>query len=158
MSMLRRKGRKKKGKKSRKTKKTIRVKLPYIPQNVIEEIFHKLPYNAMIRSKLVCKTWNSIISNPNFMNDYYNRRRLEGNTHLIFLNYDRIGIKQNFHTISHSDLVDNRLSSIIRNPLEDNKEWDAYVPRLIGSYNGLVAISCYKWLILWNPLTKEHSS
>ncbi|XP_074316750.1 F-box protein CPR1-like [Silene latifolia] len=163
MSMLKIRGRKKNGKKRRnKTNKTKKIlQLPYLPQNVMEEIFHRLPYKAMVRFRLVCKTWNSITSSPIFMDDHYNRLSVEG-THLILLHLKR-GREFNFYRVSHSsNVVDDLSSSSTAVPLEDYKTWGMSkytLPRLIGSYNGIVAVSCQDdKLVLWNPITGQHTS
>ncbi|XP_074293785.1 F-box/kelch-repeat protein At3g23880-like [Silene latifolia] len=137
---------------------TINPPLPYLPENIIEDILRKLPCKAMARSKSVCKTWNSIISSRQFM-DYYhqNIRQVEGNLIIFFKHkYNYIfGSKTNFYTLSPSN----------GNNVVDTAPLDYYTPKIgkktfvtfLGSCNGLVAILCDRKLILWNPLTKEHS-
>ncbi|XP_074314909.1 F-box protein CPR1-like [Silene latifolia] len=44
----------------------------------------------------------------------------------------------------------------MRLPVKDTPRWTQ--PRIFGSYNGLVAVSFEDQLILWNPLTRKHSS
>ncbi|XP_074306611.1 F-box protein CPR1-like [Silene latifolia] len=131
-----------------KRRKERRVPLmPYLPQNIMEDIFHKLSYIDRARSKLVCKEWNSIISSPKFM----------GN-HLIVLDYNIREEISSFYTSSYSNLVNKKSSlSSMTLPVKENPEWCSCT-RILGSYNGLVAISLNNKSILWNPLTKRHSS
>ncbi|XP_074293780.1 F-box/kelch-repeat protein At3g23880-like [Silene latifolia] len=114
----------------------------------------------MARSKSVCKTWNSIISSPKFM-DYYhkNLRQTEGNLLILFkhkYSYES-WYEFNFYTLSPSNgnIVDT-------DPLEyymrkRPKRYEIESAILLGSCNGLVAILYNNKLILWNPLTKDQS-
>ncbi|KAK9699217.1 hypothetical protein RND81_08G160700 [Saponaria officinalis] len=125
-----------------------------VPDDVMEEIFHKLHYKEICASKLVCKNWNSIISSPKFIDKY--STHLLGN-HLILLD-DTNSSKSNFYTLNWYNLVDDRSISSIAAPIDDPQISDINRLRLIGSYNGLVALSCHDKLILWNPLTGKYSS
>ncbi|XP_074306613.1 F-box protein At3g07870-like [Silene latifolia] len=132
---------------SKRRKERMRVPLPYLPQNIMEDIFHKLSYTDMAHSKLVCKEWNSIISIPKFM----------GN-HLIVLDYNIREKISSFYTSSYNNLVKEQSSlSSMMLPVKENPEWCSCT-RILGSYNGLVAISLNNQSILWNPLTKTYSS
>ncbi|XP_074293784.1 putative F-box protein At3g49980 [Silene latifolia] len=112
----------------------------------------------MARSKLVCKTWNSITSSTKFM-DYYHKniRQVEGNLLIFFKHkYNHIfGSKTNFYTISPG----NGNTIVDTAPLDyyTRKRGKITLVRFLGSCNGLVAILCDRKLILWNPLTNEHS-
>ncbi|XP_074293782.1 F-box/kelch-repeat protein At3g23880-like [Silene latifolia] len=137
---------------------TINPPLPYLPENIIEDILRKLPCKAMARSKSVCKTWNSIISSRQFV-DYYHKNipQVEGNL-LIFFKHKHnyiTGGKTNCYTLSPS----NGNTIVDTDPLEyyTRKRRGINYLTLLGSCNGLVAILYNKKLILWNPLTKEQS-
>ncbi|XP_074293777.1 F-box protein CPR1-like [Silene latifolia] len=121
----------------------------------------------MARSKSVCKTWNSIISSPKFM-DYYhkNLRQIEGNLLILFKHkYSdyKSENKFNFYTLSPSNgtVVDtDPLEYYLRQQYYMRKQPKPYEIEsaiLLGSCNGLVAILYNKTLILWNPLTKDQS-
>ncbi|XP_074314908.1 F-box protein CPR1-like [Silene latifolia] len=115
----------------------------------------------MVRSRLVCKTWNSITSSPKFMDDHYNRLSVEG-THLILLRLRKYNEGTHFYKLSQSNIVDDdQSSSSTAVSLEHYKTWglsEYGLPRLIGSYNGIVAVSCDDKLVLWNPITGQHTS
>ncbi|XP_074293786.1 F-box protein CPR1-like [Silene latifolia] len=111
----------------------------------------------MARSKSVCKTWNSITSSTRFM-DYYHKniRQVEGNLIIFFKHkYNYISGETNCYTLSPSNG-----NAIVHADLLEYYTWkhrgkNSVTP--LGSCNGLVAILYNYKLILWNPLTKEHS-
>ncbi|KAK9669616.1 hypothetical protein RND81_13G143800 [Saponaria officinalis] len=132
----------------------IRDSFSRVPDDVMEEIFHKLHYKEICASKLVCKNWNSLISSQKFMDKYSNYHL--GN-HLILLD-DTNSSKTNFYTLNWYNLMDDRSISSVTVPIDDPEISGINRLRLIGSYNGLVALSCHDKLILWNPLTGKYSS
>ncbi|XP_074293768.1 F-box protein CPR1-like [Silene latifolia] len=114
----------------------------------------------MARSKSVCKTWNSIISSPKFM-DYYhkNLRQIQGNLLILFnhkYSYES-GNEFNFYTLSPSNgnIVDTEPLEYYMRKRPERYEIESAI--LLGSCNGLVAILYNNKLILWNPLTKDQS-
>ncbi|KAK9669618.1 hypothetical protein RND81_13G144000 [Saponaria officinalis] len=132
----------------------IRASFSRVPDDVMEEIFHKLHYKEVYASKLVCKDWNSVISSQKFKDKYSNYHL--GN-HLILLD-DTNSSKSIFYTLNWYNLVDHQSISSITAPIDDPEISGINRLRLIGSYNGLVALSCHDKLILWNPLTEKYSS
>ncbi|KAK9669620.1 hypothetical protein RND81_13G144200 [Saponaria officinalis] len=117
----------------------IRDSFSRVSDDVMEKIFHKLDYKEICASKLVCKNWNSVISS-NFIRRY--------NYHLD----DTNSSKSIFYTLNWYNLVDDRSISSITAPIDDPEISAINRLRLIGSYNGLVALSCHDKVILWNPL------
>ncbi|XP_074293781.1 putative F-box protein At3g22650 [Silene latifolia] len=133
--------------------------LPYLPENIIEEILLKLPAKAMARFKLVCKIWNSIISSPKFI-DYYNKnlRQREGN-HLILFERIMYGRRSNINGCKFYVINPTNGTRVDTEKLEyyTQRRCETELLTFLGSCNGLVAILCDTKLILWNPLTNEQS-
>ncbi|XP_021734160.1 F-box protein CPR30-like [Chenopodium quinoa] len=149
--MPRRRGGRRKGRKPR------RRKVRRLPNDVLTDIFHKLPCNSMVRSKLVCKEWYSIISNPDFMQEYFKRI----GKHFIFFEF--VSYREfNIYDVNCSNLINNNDTAILSSipPLEDPRKWGCKDENLeiIGSCNGLVALANGNNLILWNPITKHYKS
>ncbi|XP_074314917.1 F-box/kelch-repeat protein At3g23880-like [Silene latifolia] len=123
----------------------------------MEEIFHKLPYNAMARSKLVSKEWNSIISCQKFMDDHYNYYRLIEGNHLIVLSFNSESL-DSVYMSSYSNLVKEQSLTSMTIHLQNSATRERFIePRIVGSCNGLVALFCYDKFILWNPITTKYS-
>ncbi|GJX47899.1 F-box protein CPR1-like protein [Tanacetum coccineum] len=102
-------------------------------RDIHEEILLRLEVNDLIRCKSVCKSWNSLISDPRFVKSQLKRQHSNelGDTRIIV-----------------SDGASSRCDNCFYLGLRKC--------RLVGSSNGLVCISCYdtKFLVV-NPSTRE---
>ncbi|KAJ9158866.1 hypothetical protein P3X46_024410 [Hevea brasiliensis] len=47
--------------------------LEYFPQEILLEIFLKLPINSIVQCTSICKSWNAIIRNPTFISTHLNQ-------------------------------------------------------------------------------------
>ncbi|KAK8503635.1 hypothetical protein V6N11_030738 [Hibiscus sabdariffa] len=70
----------------------------YIPVEVIVEILKRLPVKSLMRFRLVCKSWNTLISHPSFISTHLqaSHSRPPNNTPFLLLMYDKNGRKNYF--------------------------------------------------------------
>jgi predicted house-cleaning noncanonical NTP pyrophosphatase (MazG superfamily) len=55
---------------------TSQSSIPTLPFKLVEEILLRLPVKQLLQLKRVCKSWNSLISNPNFAKKHILNRLL----------------------------------------------------------------------------------
>ncbi|KAL1319357.1 hypothetical protein HN51_071648 [Arachis hypogaea] len=122
---------------------------------VVMEILSWLPAKPLTRLKLVCKSWNSIISDPHFVKLHLHRSPKNG----ILLTLDEE---------KKWDLVFSSVESFIQNPsstlVAQENRYSLHVDDwVVGSCNGLVCVALAldhpktdiwdTWVRLLNPLT-----
>ncbi|XP_052184039.1 F-box protein At3g07870-like isoform X2 [Diospyros lotus] len=120
----------------------------YLPQELLFEIFKRLPLKSLLRIRSVSKSWRSLISNPQFITlhrDYNNN-----NTHMLVSYYP------SELCALHYDNPAFELHSEAEFPF--NKPYRFY--RIVGSCNGLICVgySCVSYandLFLWNPSIRK---
>ncbi|KAH7843924.1 hypothetical protein Vadar_022450 [Vaccinium darrowii] len=131
------------------------LKLPVLPQELVTEILLRLPVKTLIRFRSVCKSWCSIIYEPQFV-----KKHLSLATKDDDINHWRVII-----CYKYRDLKSCSLQSIFHDSY--GCAMDPCYPfmtlqrgvGIVGSCNGLVCIYYYEKLVdnccLWNPSTRE---
>ncbi|KAM7492629.1 hypothetical protein LguiA_035550 [Lonicera macranthoides] len=119
---------------------------------LFHHVFMRLPIKSLLRCKSVCKAWNRILCDPEFIRMHFNRQHL----HKLLIRIP--GNK--YYSVDCEEAI----SSNGADAVKLNFPPDAYspTPQLLGSYNGLVCIAIDhdsfdlgKKLLLWNPSTRE---
>ncbi|KDP38913.1 hypothetical protein JCGZ_00670 [Jatropha curcas] len=118
-----------------------------LPVEVMAEIFCKLPIKSIIRCTSVCKSWNSLIKNPNFIHTHLKKPKLQ----LILHRFPvaSIGSIEQRYTLRF-----------------DDKKFTDYMPVLYpktvghylhvaGSCNGVVSLHSRCLFVLWNPSIRK---
>ncbi|MFS7986843.1 putative F-box domain-containing protein [Helianthus anomalus] len=119
-----------------------------VGDNVLHNIFARLPGKPLLRFRCVSKHWNGLISDPYFMKSRSRRMILSPflRGHLVAID-DHVPAEDEVHTIVR-----------IRSPLEHHGE-GTQVVSMVGTFNGIVLLAltdellCCQ-LILYNPLTR----
>ncbi|KAH7849046.1 hypothetical protein Vadar_012208 [Vaccinium darrowii] len=130
-------------------------KLPELPFELILEILLRVPVNSLIRFKSVCKSWQTMISNPQFVKKHLN---------LVIMD-DTFKSWRIIVRYPHHELKSYSLDSLCHEPYGfaavDLDYPSKTMPRdmkIVGSCNGLVCIY-FRELIdtfyIWNPSTRE---
>ncbi|XP_076948097.1 F-box/kelch-repeat protein At3g23880-like [Bidens hawaiensis] len=131
-----------------------------LPKDIAVEILLKLPVKSVLRCKSVCKSWYSLISDPQFVkshlaistrsNNHYRQHRL-----IIFGIKGRMIKTYNPHDV----LYDNSINSALEldHPYKHmtlNYFWFGLL--YVGCCNGLLCMAIEKdVLIIWNPSTRK---
>ncbi|CDP18006.1 unnamed protein product [Coffea canephora] len=133
----------------------------HIPDHVLVNVLLRLPFDSLIRSRCVSKSWRSLIDDPHFIKMHYlNKNHLQTNYHhddtkiialvehgaSVFTRPESI----KFYTLD-SDLS---CSSILHaKQLNCPIELSEYHVRLAGSCNGLLCLLASESdIFLWNPI------
>ena len=118
----------------------------YLPQDIITNIFLRLPVKSLIRFQCVCKNWKGLVQTPSFIYDH-----LRCSAHQSSFLFKNIEYPPG-HTlcILNHDL---QLSEIQKPPFLDDDDWT-----VVGSINGLICFELrypLSRIYVWNPATKE---
>ncbi|XP_074265147.1 F-box/kelch-repeat protein At3g23880-like [Silene latifolia] len=139
-------------------KPTSSSNLPYIPPEILIQIFPTLPVKTLLRFRCVCKSWRSIIDNPDFVHMHFQHSRInsENNTsNKLLLSFEGMGCSEDVGcvlTVRHAETL-GKIDRIFRT--HSGKY------RIIGSCNGLILVGLYaphghlKQLRLWNPCIRK---
>ncbi|PIA64265.1 hypothetical protein AQUCO_00100030v1 [Aquilegia coerulea] len=137
-----------------------------LPEELTLNIFSRLPIKSLMKSKCVCKTWNSSISNPHFINQHLSRSPFIGNPFIIFSTTDfiiddnpnypkpKLSIRRNFHFVEDIGGENEEVKPLALDPVLTYLD-------IVGSVNGLLCFggtSCNGDLItvyVFNPFTGE---
>ncbi|KAK1354513.1 hypothetical protein POM88_047769 [Heracleum sosnowskyi] len=125
----------------------------YVPDEIIFQLLLLLPVQSLVRFKSVCKSWRSIISDPQFIETHTKQNSSLENT-LLVVERDNKKFIENLYLIntptSTQELVTQ--TKVCLPPQFGGKI------RFVDHCNGLVCLSD-KWLdviFLWNPSTKQY--
>lgn len=138
----------------------------HLPVELQTGIFLRLPATCLLICKCVCKTFYSVIQNPDFNNIYItcNRSIADSDTsHALILQFSHKTSSKNNSTSHVLVSIDNITKDVISyTPLTPHIPYAGRL-FLVGSSNGLIcfAVQAGDWLaedkilLLWNPVTKQ---
>ncbi|XP_061357515.1 F-box protein CPR1-like [Gastrolobium bilobum] len=116
-----------------------------LPQELVEEILHRLPLKSIGKCMSVCKSWNIMIKSHSFIFSHLSRPSLP-----LFLVSDLS--LSDLWTV-HYSLYSPKINRVILSFVPDSNKHVSF----IGSSNGLVCLSnIYYNIILWNPVIRKH--
>lgn len=127
-----------------------------IPDELIPEVLSFANVKTLMKMKCVCKSWKSIISDPEFLKLHLKRSALR--PHLtLFLSKSRLDGDNNVVPFPVSRLIENPLITLPDD--QDSRLKDKDCRYVIGSCNGLLCLLGYSstaayreiWLRFWNP-------
>ncbi|RHN41260.1 putative F-box domain-containing protein [Medicago truncatula] len=125
---------------------------PLLPIELVEEIFCRLPVKLLLQLQCMCKRWNSLISDPDFVKKHLRMAKASQNHHHLFM------LQNNGFTCTHITSVFNTLSqSQTPLPLPHNLNTDDF-SRCSGDCNGIICFTIRdSYPVLWNPSTRQYS-
>ncbi|KAJ1432841.1 Galactose oxidase/kelch, beta-propeller [Sesbania bispinosa] len=142
---------------------------PILQDDLIAEILSRLPVKSLVRFRCVCKSWNSLISDPPFVKLHL-RRSSAKNGNLAHL---RLLFERNINDSGNKILSSCSYNELIENPTTLVNEQNSHFRlknkyRAIGTCNGLIcfvgvqlgdgnAVDDRCWVRFWNPATRSRS-
>ncbi|XP_020987119.2 F-box/kelch-repeat protein At3g23880 [Arachis duranensis] len=126
---------------------------PILPGEVIEEILVRVPASSLVKLKIVCKSWNALISNPEFVSDNVHRSRAD--PRLVY----RFRDSRKIHFSSVQSLFKNPSALLTKDGCFE-MDGDLHI---LGSCNGLICLGLMSGrfhlgsIRLWNPCTRSAS-
>ncbi|XP_028784476.1 F-box/kelch-repeat protein At3g23880-like [Neltuma alba] len=138
-----------------------------LPQEIVEEILHRLPVKSLVKFITVCRAWNSLITNRTFISDHLNRTIEASNSggslffQFCLKKYKRqIHLHQEeFYSLYSVNQQTNHFS-VERFPLSHLFRRDR-LDIFAGTCNGLVSAADYSsfhsaTILIWNPLLRKY--
>ncbi|KAK4253324.1 hypothetical protein QN277_010647 [Acacia crassicarpa] len=136
-----------------------------LPPDILGEILHRLPVKSLVKCTIVCKAWNSFITDQTFIFDHLNQtiQASSGNGWLFLQLYrettDAPTRYEEFYSLySHNQQIDH--FSVKKFPLSGLlQSYDhSYV---VGTCDGLVCITDSQirniaTLLIWNPSIRKY--
>lgn len=125
------------------------------PEELVSEILLSLPPKSILRCRAVCKDWRRITSDDAFLLAHHHRqqpRRL--------LSFVRdVGPRRDLdYCIETLDLHTNQLRSVVRFTDSGLSHYDDSPFKVYAACDGLLLMSYYTRLHLWNPATRQWCS
>ncbi|KAK8558892.1 hypothetical protein V6N12_042184 [Hibiscus sabdariffa] len=126
----------------------------YMPVEMILEILKRLPVKSLVRCKSVCKTWNTLISNPSFISVHL-QASLSNNTPFLLLGcLKKDGLEYSLH-------YDNDGFGKFKQ-LPFPRFGFVFDSQVVGSCNGVICVRLYTYdelrFVLWNHSIQKYIS
>ncbi|KAK7379925.1 hypothetical protein VNO78_34201 [Psophocarpus tetragonolobus] len=120
-----------------------------LPWELITEISLRLPVKSLVRFKCVCKSWFSLISDPNFAKSHFElaAKVTERIVLLAPLALEFISIDFKASLYDDSASVALKLDTLL---------YPRYSISILGSCRGFLLLKSYDSLWVWNPSTGVH--
>ncbi|XP_075643504.1 putative F-box protein At3g10240 isoform X2 [Castanea sativa] len=126
----------------------------YLPEEVVLEILHRVPVKSLIRFRCVSKSWNSLITNPNFINSHLTQSlSLSPNSNKLIVRHCTSRPNTEHYKLFH-DNNDSSFEQIqqLEFPLTTRR---IHHFMLVGYVNGLFSFHEQDRFILWNPSVRK---
>lgn len=125
---------------------------PYLCEDLIAEMFERLPVKFLLRFRSLSKSWRSRIDSPNFTSMYNLRSMKTSSRRKVWIRQIAYGRGENFidfygwHSLGQFALCHGHGSIDISTRFPFNK------PRVVNSCNGILClVESKRRIILWNP-------
>ncbi|XP_073125525.1 F-box protein CPR1-like [Henckelia pumila] len=131
----------------------------YFPAELLVEILSRLPVKSVIRFATVCKSWQSLISNPKFISSHLSNRKNQKTT-LLLRRYDARDNAEHYSLLERAGGVPFSVDSAAELEFPFKSQIGYF--RIVGSCDGLICL-CDDYfanrsrpIFLWNPSVKNH--
>ncbi|XP_015170259.1 F-box/kelch-repeat protein At3g06240-like [Solanum tuberosum] len=126
-----------------------------MPNDIILNILLRLPIKSLLRFKCVCKSWRSLIEDPQFIKHHYDMSKSDVNRHKIFLTGGICDNMDNYFYSVDAPLQYDSVVSVLETPIPGINTLSR-VSFISSSSNGIILIVFpYDLIILSNPATGE---
>ncbi|KAL2324673.1 hypothetical protein Fmac_023731 [Flemingia macrophylla] len=125
-----------------------------LPDELILEILLRVPVRSLLQFRCVCKSWKTLISNPQFANDHLSTSTADPNMTHHQLVSSTSGNPRKIVSFCLQSLFQNPFARAKQRTLRMTHEY-----RIVDSYNGLLCLfDVYQgYFRLWNPSTRLKS-
>ncbi|GAU19178.1 hypothetical protein TSUD_198590 [Trifolium subterraneum] len=121
----------------------------YLPSELITEILLRLPVKSLICFKSVCKSWFTLISDPNFANSHFQLSESTQTTRSRILSIS--AIPSQIRSIDFQALLNDN-HSVSPNPNLSLPQ-SRFPLNIEGSCRGFIFLNCNSHNYIWNPST-----
>ncbi|XP_050211227.1 F-box protein At3g07870-like [Mercurialis annua] len=133
----------------------------YVSEELVVEILKRLPVKSLLKFRSVCKSWYSLITNPNFISLHLTHTTEANKPYLLITKSFRPDDRECQRFVLHRDDASfsehKQLDLQFFYTVPSGSNPENYFS-ISGSCNGLVCLSDYKCnrLIVWNPAIGEY--
>lgn len=120
----------------------------HLPEELIIEILLRLTVKTLLRCNCVCKSWLSLISNPNFATSHFQLAASPTNK-LVCLGNNSETLSIDFNASLNNE---SSYASLSYDFLPGGS-----CPDIVGSCRGFIFLDAYTNFYLWNPSTRVHT-
>nr|AIK66492.1 S5-locus SLFlike2 protein [Petunia integrifolia subsp. inflata] len=128
-------------------------KIKQLPHDVVIDVLKKLPGKSLLRFKCVCKTWNCLVNNSDFISIHYNHECLSNKFVVLKRNIsnDEMVAESNYYK-GKNMLAFHINEESFKSAAPNVAHFDDYIGVSIGGLcNGIFCIGSYRGIILYNP-------
>lgn len=123
-----------------------------LPNDIILDIFAKLPVKSLVRFKSVCRSWYSLSKDENFVQKHYETHK---NSQKYFMISKGPTIFHHY-TMDVPQLDSSSIISLVESPVPIDKSRKVFPSTQCFSSNGIILITYGdNKIMLWNPATRE---
>ncbi|KAI3714074.1 hypothetical protein L1987_72664 [Smallanthus sonchifolius] len=130
----------------------------YFPRDLQLQILKRLPLNSLLKSRTVCKYWNSLITSNDFISAHlkFTQSIIHNGTQSLFIRYfDRTHKIEQYITLKYDETFGSHFSNI---ELQHASKTGYF--RVVGYCDGVVCLSddlfdSMHMVILWNPSIRK---
>lgn len=126
--------------------------LPTLPFEIIAEILTRLPVKLLIQLKCVCKSWNSLISDCNFVKKHLQISTLNPKLIIIKMEHSRFSLSPMVYPLRSFFTAVTTDGTKINYPVNSENNF----VRIVGSCNGILCLSHGRFPVVWNPSIGKH--
>ncbi|XP_050211255.1 F-box/kelch-repeat protein At3g06240-like [Mercurialis annua] len=128
----------------------------YLSEELVAEILKRLPVKSLLKFKRVCKSWYSLITNPNFISLHLAHTTEANETSSLIMKTSH-RIRQFVLVNDNGSVCELKESDLVSFHINSNSSSPVSNFEFVGSCNGLVCLTDNprKHLILWNPAVGE---
>ena len=131
--------------------------LPTLPFDLITDILCRLPVKYLVQFRCVCKSWNSLISDPKFAEKHL---RLSTTRLVHTLTYSNLPYKYILKSCPLHSVFNNLTTNQTAHPITQLKIPWKHVVSFLGSCNGILCLlACgytgFVTIRLWNPSIRK---
>ncbi|KAK4259425.1 hypothetical protein QN277_005758 [Acacia crassicarpa] len=126
------------------------VSLPFLPEEIVTDIFKRLPVKSLIRFQCVSKQWKNLIKAPSFVQEHLHHHTTHQNPSLLIEHFRR-------NNLLNLCLLDREMQF---RELENLPSIGSLMGvHVVGSCHGLICLTDYSINppapLLWNPATRD---
>ena len=138
----------------------------YVPEELLVKILSLQPPKSLIRFRSVCKTWDSLIGNPDFFSKnllnhsiIISPENTDDHRFLVVDGRDKFngGARQVCSILYYDTLEGEGVSPQTPLCLPDYNLFCIHCDKIVASFDGFLCLSChacYDNIVIWNPYTK----
>ncbi|KAM3222260.1 hypothetical protein P3L10_021530 [Capsicum annuum] len=123
----------------------------YLPKELMIDIFTRLPIKSILRCTIVCKSWYSLVTSPNFLSTHLNRNR---DDHILVRSYSINPKNEVYQMFCYDENLDEY--SQFDSPLKCSEISDCF--NIVGNCNGILCLASAELSHDWNDFYFLNSS